>query len=131
MKPKPKAAARSRLGKLVGMLGSAHAGERSNALDAIDQALERAGLSWWWVGELVAQGEVRDSNHLSARSESVTPFAHNDVRHTARTRSGTNGFRAWPVDDPAYPAAIYVACNCGWRPELGTHYRVDRGDDRA
>jgi hypothetical protein len=50
---------------------------------------------------------------------------HNHVRHTARTRQGTNGFRAWfsPASDK------YVVCDCGWRRELGKHYRVVRKSD--
>ena len=37
-------------------------------------------------------------------------------------RSLRDGFRAWLV--PATERARYVPCNCGWAPELGTHYRV-------
>jgi hypothetical protein len=49
---------RERLGKLVGMLGSSHEGERSNAVDAIGSTLERSGLSWLWLSErLVDDGE--------------------------------------------------------------------------
>lgn len=48
---------------------------------------------------------------------------HNFVRHTGGTRRlGMRGFRAWT----AAPAPHYVACDCGWAPHLGTHYRVDR-----
>jgi hypothetical protein len=46
---------------------------------------------------------------------------HNHVHHTPRTRMGTNGFRAWwvPADDPSL-----VVCECGWRPDLGVHFKV-------
>jgi hypothetical protein len=46
---------------------------------------------------------------------------HNTVRRTARTRSGTRGFRAWqePLD-----SRKLEKCDCGWMPELGTHYRI-------
>jgi hypothetical protein len=37
---------RTRLGKLFGVLGSTHAGERAAALHAIDQAMESGGMSW-------------------------------------------------------------------------------------
>src|SRR5258707_1004806 len=47
---------------------------------------------------------------------------HNNVKHDARTRQGTNGFRAWY----SLPSAKHVVCDCGWRPELGKHYRIDR-----
>ena len=49
---------RARVGKLCGMVGSDSAGEKNNALLAIDQALARAGLSWQWIGELVAHGDL-------------------------------------------------------------------------
>jgi hypothetical protein len=49
---------RARLGKLFGILGSEHAGERANALAAIERDLIEADLSWRWVGELVARGEL-------------------------------------------------------------------------
>jgi hypothetical protein len=47
---------RARLGKLLGMIGSAHAGERENALSAVDQALARAGMTWATIGRLVSRG---------------------------------------------------------------------------
>jgi hypothetical protein len=34
---------------------------------------------------------------------------------------GQGGFRIWA--DKLHPD--YVACNCGWAPHLGEHYRVD------
>lgn len=45
---------------------------------------------------------------------------HNSVRPTRRLNS--RGFRAW-LDAPADQ---YVLCDCGWGPELGDHYRVQR-----
>jgi hypothetical protein len=47
---------------------------------------------------------------------------HNHVKHGAMTRQSTNGFRAWF----SLPSAEHVVCDCGWRPELGKHYRIDR-----
>lgn len=42
--------------------------------------------------------------------------------HVQPTRSlGSRGFRAW-VDEP--DPEKFVVCDCGWAPELGTHYRV-------
>lgn len=52
--------ARTRLGKLAGMLGSDAAGERANAVDAIGRELARAGLSFAWLAELVVHGQVAD-----------------------------------------------------------------------
>ncbi len=54
----PDAEARERLGKLFGILGSEHAGERANAVSAIDQALTRSGWTWSDVGQLIARGEL-------------------------------------------------------------------------
>ena len=49
--------ARERLAKLFGRLGcDCSAGERRNALVAIDKALVASGLSWAWVRELIADG---------------------------------------------------------------------------
>jgi hypothetical protein len=59
---------RERVGKLCGMVGSDQAGEKSNALLAIDQALARAGKTWAWIGEIVARGELpNDRDKVSAR----------------------------------------------------------------
>jgi hypothetical protein len=52
-------------------------------------------------------------------------LVHNHIRHGARTRSGTNGFRFWN----AAPAPKYVFCDCGWRVDLGVHYRVRRHNE--
>lgn len=41
---------------------------------------------------------------------------HNAVRPT--TRLGSRGFRAWL----AAPTDRLVVCECGWAPELRTHY---------
>jgi hypothetical protein len=49
-------------------------------------------------------------------------LVHNHVRHGQATVSGTRGFRAWY--EP--PAAYHVVCACGWMPESGPHYRIER-----
>jgi hypothetical protein len=46
--------ARERLGKLFGMLGSAHKGERAAALQAIDRAMTSSGASWADVATAIA-----------------------------------------------------------------------------
>jgi hypothetical protein len=49
-------------------------------------------------------------------------LVHNRVETTPRTGQGTRGFRArW-----AKPATEFVLCDCGWRPDLGKHHRVER-----
>jgi hypothetical protein len=40
-----------------------------------------------------------------------------------RIDGSTRGFRGWWTK----PAAEFVLCHCGWRPDLGLHYRVQRG----
>jgi hypothetical protein len=57
----------ARLGKLFGRLGSDQAGERANALAAIDKALPAAGLSWSWVCELVTSGTHAADEGAEAR----------------------------------------------------------------
>jgi hypothetical protein len=50
-------------------------------------------------------------------------LAHNNVRHTARTRDGTHGFRYFYRAD----VSGWTLCHCGWRPELGVHYAIHEG----
>lgn len=45
---------------------------------------------------------------------------HNNVQPTRRL--GSRGFRAWLQP----PHEYLVVCECGWAPETGTHYRVER-----
>jgi hypothetical protein len=54
---------RTRLGKLVALLGSDNAGERDNALAALGRTLTDQGLDWAWLANLAAHGEVPDSKH--------------------------------------------------------------------
>jgi hypothetical protein len=35
---------------------------------------------------------------------------------------GSKSFRAWWTK----PGEEFVSCDCGWRPDLGEHYRVER-----
>jgi hypothetical protein len=50
-------------------------------------------------------------------------LVHNNVRPTRRL--GSRGFRAW-LSPAGYQHL--VACDCDWAPELGQHYRVERGE---
>jgi hypothetical protein len=46
--------------------------------------------------------------------------AHNvDFGGNVNRTHGDDGFRVW-FDDPSDK---YGVCTCGWRPDLGTHYR--------
>jgi hypothetical protein len=52
-------------------------------------------------------------------------LVHNRVRPARR--SGMRGFRCWEDD----PAPQYIVCDCGWRPELGIHYKVSQAANKA
>jgi hypothetical protein len=45
---------------------------------------------------------------------------HNNV--VPAKRIGSRGFRIWYV---AADSSKYVACDCGWAPELGEHFRIN------
>jgi hypothetical protein len=49
-------------------------------------------------------------------------LVHNQVKSTPGAFQGSRGFRAWW----AKPAAEFVMCACGWRPDLGEHHRLQR-----
>jgi hypothetical protein len=62
-------------------------------------------------------------------------LVHNHVRRHANMPNGANGFRAWydfldaprrfrRITSPGEPPPKYIVCKCGWRPDLGTHYRI-------
>jgi hypothetical protein len=51
------------------------------------------------------------------------------VHSPLRTPEGSRGFRAWW----AQPGRKFISCDCGWRPDLGEHFRVrvlDAADKR-
>lgn len=53
---------------------------------------------------------------------------HNHVRRTVDMRQGQNGFRFWYDDLGRYTESsppTYIKCECGWRPDFGTHYRIE------
>ncbi len=43
------------------------------------------------------------------------------VWSTPRMHQDSRGFRAWWMQ----PGKELVLCDCGWRPDLGEHYRVE------
>jgi hypothetical protein len=47
-------------------------------------------------------------------------LVHNHVAHTVDMKQGVNGFRARRSPNNAR----IEPCPCGWRPDLGSHYRV-------
>jgi hypothetical protein len=64
-------------------------------------------------------------DYLQSLPPAIPPgkvLLHNRVQPTRRL--GSNGFRAWLVDADDDRHARRVVCDCGWAPELGTHYRV-------
>jgi hypothetical protein len=48
----------------------------------------------------------------TAGPEAVSPAS-------AQTKQGMDGFRFFAVE----AWGLWVVCDCGWRPDLGTHYR--------
>jgi hypothetical protein len=58
-------------------------------------------------------------------------LAHNHILHTANMQHGTNGFRRFWIP-PEWIGWHWVKCKCGWRPDMGTHYRVrgSKGNER-
>ena len=48
-------------------------------------------------------------------------LVHNHVQPTRGL--GSRGFRAWLADPDDNRRAPREECDCGWAPELGTHYR--------
>jgi hypothetical protein len=42
---------------------------------------------------------------------------------------GSRGFRVWLVDADDKRHAQRIACDCGFAPELGTHYRMPQQPD--
>jgi len=73
------------------------------------------------------------TNHLSALVDSYRLaierppppgqiLVHNQIRGAPAAYKSTRGFRAWW----AKPGREFTLCACGWRPDLGQHYRVHR-----
>ena len=48
-------------------------------------------------------------------------LAHNHIKHGGAARHGTRGFRVFWLEPKTHRQ--WVVCDCGWRPDLGTHYR--------
>lgn len=60
-------------------------------------------------------------------------MAHNQVRRHSTSPHGANGFRRWfdwppksKKESRHFHQALpdYVICKCGWRQDLGVHYRI-------
>jgi hypothetical protein len=60
-------------------------------------------------------------------------LVHNHIRRYVDMPRGLNGFRYWYDfrHDPQHFKSVapdappkYIICKCGWRPDLGVHYRI-------
>ncbi len=65
---------------------------------------------------------AQDLSQFVERSTGDYFLSHNHITHEPRTRSGVNGFRAWLQRRETIGFA--EACDCGWRADLGPHYRI-------
>jgi hypothetical protein len=54
-------------------------------------------------------------------------LAHNHIAHTVNMTHGLNGFRRFWIP----PEWKWVKCRCGWRPDLGPHYRHPGTSDKT
>jgi hypothetical protein len=69
-------------------------------------------------------GKLLDSYQLATKQPPPPGqiLVHDRPTNPLRTNPAARGFRAWWAE----PGAEFVLCDCGWRPDLGEHYRVDR-----
>jgi hypothetical protein len=65
-----------------------------------------------------------DSYHLATKQPPPAGqiLVHNQIRSTPQAYEGARGFRAWWTR----PGRHLSLCACGWRPDLGEHYRIRR-----
>ena len=49
-------------------------------------------------------------------------LAHNSIRPAVDTRGGVNGFRRFWLSPEKQKQDGWKSCQCGWRPDLGSHY---------
>jgi hypothetical protein len=54
-------------------------------------------------------------------------LAHNNIKHGVAARHGIGGFRVFWLEPKTH--RHWVVCDCGWRPDLGTHYRRPEAED--
>ena len=67
------------------------------------------------LGRVIVHNFVRRPSEEEIR-ELAELFGEDELGH--------RGFRAWWAE----PAGDVVPCDCGWRPELGVHYRKVYGE---
>ena len=66
--------------------------------------------------------EKREQKYWHGRHPKDYLLAHNPVRAVDVNQAhGVNGFRVMWIP-PEWRVEGWRACNCGWRPDLGTHY---------
>jgi hypothetical protein len=65
-----------------------------------------------------------DSYHLATKQPPPAGhvLVHNQHNSAPLAPEHSPRFRAWW----AKPATVFILCRCGWRPDLGEHYRVHR-----
>lgn len=57
--------------------------------------------------------DLRADEPLPKSVEPGRVLCHNHIRHTVKTLSGVNGFRAFTVEKSEVPEG-FVDCSCGW-----------------
>ena len=70
-----------------------------------------------------------DRQQASSRTDLWRPegyrLAHNFVRPTTADQPhGLNGFRRFWIPPEYIEEGEWVKCDCGWRADLGPHYRL-------
>jgi hypothetical protein len=70
---------------------------------------------------LLKETETRYLGRMPRKIPDGKVLAHNHVYPVAR-QPGTRGSRIWTQILKGDPKL--VVCDCGWAPELGSHYRV-------
>jgi hypothetical protein len=79
------------------------------------------------LNRILKETKTRYLSNLPRKVPDGKVLVHNHVQPAERI--GLNGFRIWTqimTDDPKL-----VACDCGWAPELGIHYRAYLVDNKT
>lgn len=91
---------RERVGKLLGMIGSDKDGERANALAAVQEALNKSGETWAWIGSLVAHGDLPGGEREKILSRLVADRLQGGLAH------------AWAMSDGDAKTVRDTAARC-------------------
>jgi hypothetical protein len=95
---------------------------------------------WIDPGRVITPGDAGSGPMSKYGPRGLRPsgriLAHNHVRRAVNMPHGRNGFRCWYDWPPGSKKKSwhfrfgnrelpdYVICKCGWRPDLGVHYRI-------